>query len=109
MFAVSAKGVIMADEKPTSGPDPEAVAAWEVPAPTANKVYLYFDGNTVRIVFAEQGAPDLPSFVRTAVAVNVQTAIEFAKLLRNFLGPAEDALEKAKQAAAERQDVKPAS
>ena len=94
----------MADEKPP--PDPEYVAAWEAPAPSINKIYAYFDGHTVRVVFAEQGAPELPSFVRSAVSMNPQTAIELWKLLRGFLAPVEEAIEKAKQAkqAAEKKD-----
>jgi hypothetical protein len=87
----------MADEKPA--PDPEAVAAWQVPAPLSNKVYIYFDGHTVRIVFAEQGGPDLPAAVRSAVALVPQTAIEFSKLLRGMLAPVEEALTKAQEEA----------
>ena len=88
----------MADEKPSTGPDAEAIAVWQVPSPTANKFYLYSDGHTIRLVFAEQGGPELPAVMRTAVAINPQSALALSSLLRNFLAPIEQqSAEQAKQ------------
>jgi hypothetical protein len=75
------------------------VRAWEPPAPAVNKVYLYFNGHIVRLVFAEQGAPELPAFVRSAVAMNPGDALQMAKTIADFLKPWEAAQIKAQQAA----------
>jgi hypothetical protein len=86
------------EEKPVR--DPEGLAAHQAAAVWANRIYIYSDGAMVRLVFADQGAPDWPPTVRSAVAMHPQSAIEFAKALRNILTPIEEALQRAQQAAA---------
>jgi hypothetical protein len=84
--------------------DPEGFAAHQAPAILVNRAYIYFDGIAVRIVFADQGAPDWSATVRTSILMYPPTAIEFAKVLRNTLAGVEGAIEQAKVAAAEKKD-----
>ena len=92
----------MPDDKPPI--DPEAVAAWQVPAPMSNKVYVNFDGYAVRLVFAEQGSPDLPPAVRSAVTMAPGMGVELARILHQMLAQVEEAMAKAQQSAAASND-----
>jgi hypothetical protein len=87
----------MTDDKPAR--DPEGLAAHQLPAVFVNRAYMYSDGAVVRIVFADQGAPDWPSAMRTAVLMQAPNALEFAKALRGMLAGLEEAIAKTQQAA----------
>jgi hypothetical protein len=72
----------MADKPPVN---PELVMAWQAPGIMVNKVYMYFNGHSVRISFAEQGSPELPAVSRAAVVMAPGDAVEFSKALRTML------------------------
>ncbi len=66
-------------------------AIWGGPAFLANKIWVVYTGQMVRITFGEQGGPDETPRFRTAVGLTPNDAIAFAKLLKDIVKPYEDA------------------
>ena len=64
--------------------DPEGLAAHLLPATLVNKAYAYFDGTLIRLVFADQGAPDWPAAPRASVAMHPALAAQVAKALASM-------------------------
>ncbi|MGP0093289.1 MAG: hypothetical protein ACLPKB_25600 [Xanthobacteraceae bacterium] len=76
-------------------------AIWGGPAFLANRVWVVYSGQMVRITFGEQGGPEETPRFRTAVGLTPADAIAFAELLKNVVKPYEEEM-KAQQKATEK-------